>query len=75
MVLVKLLTTHCPVRQEPEGSILTSAFQFFSAATKAGFKMDGARPEEQLLVHNRQVLWTASFVEELKLGLVACRLL
>lgn len=37
--------------------------------------MDAAKPEEQLFLHGRQVPWTTSFVEELKLGLVACRVL
>lgn len=37
--------------------------------------MDAAKPAEQLRLHDRQVPWTASFVEELKLGLVACRVL
>lgn len=37
--------------------------------------MDAAKPENFLKKYGKQVGWSASFVEELKSGLIACRAL
>ena len=37
--------------------------------------MEAARPEFQRETHEREVEWNNGFVDELKLGLVACRVL
>lgn len=37
--------------------------------------MDAARPDSQRNNRGREVEWSDSFIEELKLGLVACRVL
>lgn len=37
--------------------------------------MDAAKPENVLEKYGKPVAWTASFVEELKSGLTACRAL
>lgn len=37
--------------------------------------MDAAKPENVLEKYGKSVDWTASFVEELKNGLIACRAL
>ncbi|THC88284.1 hypothetical protein EYZ11_012273 [Aspergillus tanneri] len=38
-----------------------------------GFQMDGAKPQKQQERHHRQVYWTDTFIDELKSGLLACR--
>lgn len=40
-----------------------------------GFKMDTAKPDAQLHRHGRQVPWTDSFIEDIKLSLLTCRVL
>ena len=37
--------------------------------------MDAAKPSSQYNNRGREVEWSDSFIEELKLGLVACRVL
>jgi POT family proton-dependent oligopeptide transporter len=43
--------------------------------TTGGFKMDAAKPDEQLQRHGRRVPWTDSFVEDIKRSLLTCRVL
>jgi POT family proton-dependent oligopeptide transporter len=69
------MLTEATVRRKPVGSILTSSFKVFSAALKSKFKMDATKPEYQRIHYGRKVEWSGSFVEELKLALVACRVL
>ncbi|KFZ15967.1 hypothetical protein V501_02480 [Pseudogymnoascus sp. VKM F-4519 (FW-2642)] len=59
------------VRRVPQGSVLADAFKVFGAAFKGGFspKMDKGKPEYQRAHYGREVSWSTSFVEELKLGL------
>lgn len=61
------------VDRPPEGSILPSAFRAFLYATRERFNMDAAQPEHQRRKHGRVVNWDAEFINELKQGLMACR--
>ena len=64
---------HKFVDHPPTGSILPSTLRAFSYAAKAGFSMDAAKPEYQQQQHNRLVPWDEKFINELKDGLMACR--
>lgn len=44
-------------------------------AIQGGFKMEAAKPEVQLSLHNRVVPWSGTFVDEVKDSLVICRIL
>jgi len=59
----------------PEKSALPDAMKASWFGIKGGFNMDAAKPSHQLEKHAREVSWTDSFVDELKLGLSACRML
>ncbi|KAJ5168601.1 Oligopeptide transporter [Penicillium canariense] len=59
----------------PEKSALPDAVRASLYASRSGFRMDHAKPQYQLEHHARQVPWSESFVDELKQGLKACRML
>ena len=58
-----------------EPSAIPDSVRVSWCAIKHGFKMDAAKPWHQLRKHNHAVSWTESFVDELKLGFSACRML
>ena len=60
---------------EVERSAISDSVRVSWCAVKHGFRMDAAKPSHQLRKHNFAVSWTESFVDELKLGLSACRML
>ena len=61
------------VRKPPTGSVLRLSFKIFSYAIGGGFNMNTAKPDFQRIKRSRDVEWSESFVDELKLGLIACR--
>ncbi|KAL8790862.1 MAG: hypothetical protein Q9195_006187 [Heterodermia aff. obscurata] len=58
-----------------ETTALPDAMRASWYAVRDGFKMDAAKPLHQFNKHNRSVPWTEAFVDELKLGFGACRML
>ncbi|KAE8307479.1 hypothetical protein BDV41DRAFT_582366 [Aspergillus transmontanensis] len=72
--LVPLLVwRHALVQRPSSGSVLPQASRAMVYDIREGFKMDEAKPEKQQEKHHRQVLWTDTFIDELKSGLLACR--
>lgn len=63
------------VRVSPQGNVLPKASKTMLCAAKNGFKMDRARPLYQQEKFGRSVPWTEEFVEEIRKGLVACRVM
>ncbi|KAL5361376.1 oligopeptide transporter [Aspergillus floccosus] len=72
-VVPLLAWRHTFVRRVPSGSILPQASRAMMYGIREGFQMDGAKPEIQQEKHQRQVPWTDTFIDELKSGLLACR--
>ncbi|KAI1253321.1 hypothetical protein MGN70_005529 [Eutypa lata] len=56
-----------------QGNVLPHAAKVLVLATKSGFHLTAADPVHQQLHHNRSVPWTSTFVEEIRRGLRACR--
>lgn len=74
------ITTFAPadisvVRNPPSGALLAKAAHALWLAAKGGFPMNSAKPEAQEADHKFIVPWDDRFIEELKLGLFACRIL
>ncbi|EIT77787.1 H+/oligopeptide symporter [Aspergillus oryzae 100-8] len=63
-VVPLLAWRHTLVQRPPSGSVLPQASRAM---------MDEAKPEKQQEKHHRQVPWTDTFIDELKSGLLACR--
>ena len=63
------------VRRPPSGSVLPQAGRAMLYGIREGFQMDGAKPQKQREKHHRQVTWSDTFIDELKSGLLACRVL
>ncbi|KAB8068853.1 oligopeptide transporter [Aspergillus leporis] len=72
-VVPLLVWRHTFVRRPPSGSVLPRAGSAMAYGIREGFQMDGAKPQTQQEKHHRQVPWTDTFVDELKSGLLACR--
>ncbi|KAF4212575.1 hypothetical protein CNMCM8980_000756 [Aspergillus fumigatiaffinis] len=70
-----LVWRHTFVRRPPSGSVLPQVGRAMLYGIREGFEMDGAKPQKQQEKHHRQVPWTDTFVDELKSGLLACRVL
>ncbi|KAE8421077.1 hypothetical protein BDV36DRAFT_305637 [Aspergillus pseudocaelatus] len=60
-------------RRPPSGSVLPQAIRAMVHGIREGFQMDEAKPGKQQEKHHRQVTWTNTFIDELKSGLLACR--
>lgn len=63
------------VRSAPSGTVLIKAVRALWLAVRHGFRMDAAMPKHQIERHSKHVPWDTRFIEELKLGLFACRIL
>ena len=65
------------VRSTPSGAVLVQAAKAMWLAARSGFHMNAAKPEAQAqnAKRHRKVPWDDRFIEELKLGLFACRIL
>ncbi|KAL1297995.1 hypothetical protein AAFC00_006501 [Neodothiora populina] len=61
------------LKEERQPSMLPKARQAFTIAARHGFKMDAAIPANTLERDHKTVPWNNGFIEELKIGLVACR--
>ncbi|PKX91326.1 oligopeptide transporter [Aspergillus novofumigatus IBT 16806] len=72
-VVPLLAWRHIFVRYPSSGSILPQAGRAMMYGIREGFEMDGAKPQKQQEKHHRQVPWTDTFIDELKSGLLACR--
>ncbi|GIJ88176.1 hypothetical protein Asppvi_007094 [Aspergillus pseudoviridinutans] len=64
---------HTFVRRPASGSVLPQAGRAMVYGIREGFQMDEAKPQKQQEKHQRQVPWTDTFIDELKSGLLACR--
>lgn len=63
------------VKHPPTGNVLPKATHVLVCAARSGFRMRNAEPIHQQERRGRPVPWTAAFVQELSLGLLACRVL
>ncbi|KAK3997948.1 putative peptide transporter [Cladorrhinum sp. PSN332] len=63
------------VKVTPQGNVLPKAVRTLMCAAKSGFKLDHAKQSYQRTHYNREVTWSDTFVEEMKKGLVACRVI
>lgn len=63
------------VRAAPTSNIMSQACAALRHGITGGFKMDTAKPDAQLHRHGREVPWTDSFIEDIKLSLLTCRVL
>ncbi|KEZ41454.1 hypothetical protein SAPIO_CDS7590 [Scedosporium apiospermum] len=63
------------VKIAPKGNVLPRAVKTMSYAARSGFKLDHAKPSYQQTRHGRTVPWTDHFVDEMKRGLIACRVI
>lgn len=59
----------------PDKTALPNATRASWCAIRHGFRMDAAKPDFQLSQHSRVVTWTETFIDELKVGFSACRML
>ncbi|KAF2420957.1 hypothetical protein EJ08DRAFT_673097 [Tothia fuscella] len=57
----------------PQGNILPEAWRVLRCATRSGFKLDHDRPAYQSEHLARHVSWDDNFVDEIRIGLLACR--
>lgn len=63
------------VKFEPQGNVLPLAGQTMACAAKNGFNLDHAKATYQESRFGRMVPWSDRFVEEIRKGLVACRVM
>ncbi|KAK5659573.1 hypothetical protein OQA88_775 [Cercophora sp. LCS_1] len=63
------------VKVVPHENVLPKAIKVLSVAARNGFKLDNAKGDYQLQRHGQTVPWDDEFVNELKQGLVACRVI
>ncbi|KAK4124396.1 oligopeptide transporter [Parathielavia appendiculata] len=63
------------VRIVPQQNNLPRTLSVLTIAARNGFRLDHAKPSYQLTTHNRPVPWDDTFVDELKRGLIACRVI
>jgi POT family proton-dependent oligopeptide transporter len=63
------------VKTEPQGNVLPKACDTLSCAAKNGFNLDHAKTSYQVEKFGRVVSWSDDFVDEIKEGLVACRVM
>ncbi|KAL1844005.1 hypothetical protein VTJ49DRAFT_6409 [Mycothermus thermophilus] len=63
------------VKVTPQQNVLPKAFSVLVLSARNGFKLDHAKPGYQLATHNHAVPWDDAFVDELKRGLIACRVI
>ncbi|KAJ7165415.1 putative POT peptide transporter [Mycena filopes] len=61
------------VKTPAQGTILPKAMKALWLGARGGFKMETALPEVQARKHGRTVPWDDTFIQELKRGLLACR--
>ena len=72
---MSLLTSRSLVRVEPQGNILPQAVKVALCAVRSGWKLENAKQSYQIAHFSETVLWSDKFVDELKRGLLACRVM
>jgi POT family proton-dependent oligopeptide transporter len=60
---------------EPQGNVLPRAASMVSCAAKNGFNLDHAKSSYQAEKFGRTVSWSDEFVDGIKKGLIACRVM
>jgi POT family proton-dependent oligopeptide transporter len=63
------------VKGAPEENVLPKASRVLVCATRNGFKLDHAKSSYQESRFGRVMPWSDDFIEEMKKGLVACRVM
>jgi POT family proton-dependent oligopeptide transporter len=63
------------VKVVPHENNLPKAVKVLLMAARNGFKLDNAKPSYQMDKHGNNVPWDNRFVDELKRGLIACRVM
>jgi POT family proton-dependent oligopeptide transporter len=63
------------VKVVPRENNLPKAIKVLSVAARNSFKLDHAKQMYQMERHGNRVPWDDRFVEELKRGLIACRVM
>ncbi|KAJ5885548.1 Proton-dependent oligopeptide transporter family [Penicillium taxi] len=63
------------IRVVPTANIMPQVCKALRLGITGGFKMDAAKPDSQRQQHGRQVPWTDSFIEDIKLSLMTSRVL
>lgn len=63
------------VKVTPGKNCLPQAIRVLVAAARSGFRLDHAKPNYQQESRSVIVTWNDSFVDELKIGLHACRVM
>lgn len=63
------------IRIKPQGNVLPHAGRTLLCAANNGFKLDHAKPSYQESKFERTVPWNDDFVEEIRKGLVACKVM
>ncbi|KAK0666769.1 putative peptide transporter [Cercophora samala] len=63
------------VKVKPQGNVLPKAVRVLVCASKNGFKLEHTKPSYQKTHHGKEVPWTDGFVEEMRRGMVACRVI
>lgn len=66
---------NAPVKVVPRENNLPKAVKVLGMAARNGFKLDHAKPSYQMEKHGNSVAWDNRFVNELKRGLIACRVM
>ncbi|KAJ5304331.1 cytochrome P450 monooxygenase [Penicillium atrosanguineum] len=74
-LLPVLFGRHYFIRVVPTTNIMPQVCTALRLGIAGGFKMDAAKPDAQLQQHSRQVPWTDSFIEDIKLSLLTSRVL
>ncbi|KAK4155284.1 putative peptide transporter ptr2 [Chaetomidium leptoderma] len=63
------------IKVTPHENVLPKAIKVLSMAARNGFRLDHAKGSYQTQRHGHGVPWDDSFVDELKTGLIACRVI
>jgi POT family proton-dependent oligopeptide transporter len=63
------------VRVLPQGNNLPKAAKAIICAAKNGFKFDNAKPAHQMSLYGKVVPWSDLFVDEMRRGVLACRVM
>lgn len=63
------------VKVSPQGNVLPKAAKTMGCAARSGFKLDHAKPSYQESHYGKTVPWSDNFVDEMKRGLIACRVM
>ncbi|KAL8996292.1 MAG: hypothetical protein Q9169_004178 [Polycauliona sp. 2 TL-2023] len=74
-IIVLILFSGRIVKVEPQGNNLPLAMKVGLCAARSGWKLDRAKQGYQTIHHDTTVPWSDRFVDEVKRGLMACRVI